>query len=325
MWGDRDRFFDAGVYLPGEQRFDHFYACMDLQEVPQVRNHPARRWQGLWTQLISEAMTSESRAWLISDETLAGSTAGQADRALRDLASCDVHVIFTLRELGGLLIAAWQQHVRERGADRFEDWLDAVASDPDHRFWWFHDPEHVTRRWSVPPERTHVVTVPQTTTRPDELWSRYARVLGVDGDGWEIAGRVNPSLRDVEVELMRRIQERIVPGTPGPWQRRLTKDVIGKRVLTESTRGEPIRMPHRFHGWVEEQQARQVDFLRGSGIDVVGSIDDLTVRPERFGESDEPDVELMLDAALDVIERLVRRSSRIDREIAAERRREAPG
>src|SRR5580692_4900710 len=67
---------------------------------------------------------------------------GEAGRALRPLASADVHIILTVRDFASVLPAEWQESVKCRGTVPWEQWLDRVitaepAADRRRRSWFW--------------------------------------------------------------------------------------------------------------------------------------------------------------------------------------------
>ena len=156
--------------------------------------------------------------------------------------------------------------------------------------WGTLDLGDVLARWgaSLPPERVHVLTLPKPGTPRDELWVRFARLVGIDHTACDTSGTVqNESLGVVEVELLRRVNADLEDFTAaidrGNWIRGYLAQ--GKLV---PRRGEKF-WPSDAR--VEELRARgdrSVDFVVEQGYDVIGDVEDLRT-PRDLEERRHPD------------------------------------
>lgn len=85
--------------------------------------------------------------------------------------------------------------------------------------WRRQDAPRILNRWRphVPVERLHIVTVPPSGAKPNELWNRFAQVLGVKADGYDLEGlNSNPSLDAVQTEVLRRFNAGLDGRLPAP-------------------------------------------------------------------------------------------------------------
>jgi hypothetical protein len=156
--------------------------------------------------------------------------------------------------------------------------------------WGTLDLADVLDRWgaSLPPERVHILTLPKPGTPRDELWIRFARLVGIDHTACDASGSVqNESLGVVEVELLRRVNAELVDFTAaidrGNWIRGYLAQ--GKLVPRHGEKFWPS--PAR----VEELRARgdrAVDFVIAQGYDVIGDVEDLRT-PKEIPERRHPD------------------------------------
>ena len=287
MWGNRARLAGQGVLLPGYKRQDHSRASRDLREAERPDSDPADPWIGEWDVLVGQALQAPQAA-VISDEVLAACTPEQADRAIRSLLSAEVHVILAVRDFATLLPAEWQEAVKTRGTECWEDWLstvidvESVAADRRlSRFWAFHDTLAMLDMWSrhIPPDQVHVITVPRPG-EPDKLWTRFASVLGVDPGSIELTGlRANSSLGLGETEFLRLLNGALPEDLPYWFYTRYIKHLLAHNVLDARSRRERLVLPPDREAWARQQSEALVAGLRESKFHIVGDLDELLARP----------------------------------------------
>ncbi len=240
MWGNRDQLAARGLLLPGYTRRDHSRASRDLRETLRPACDPADTWVGEWDVLAGQALCAREAA-VVSDEVLAACTPEQAERAVRSLQPAQVHVVLTVRDFATLLAAEWQEEVKCRGTVPWESWLAEVRdAEPtaDRRdvswFWKIHDTLAILEMWSrhIPPDQVHVVIMPRQG-QSEELWARFAEVLGIDPGGIDLDGaRSNPSLGTVEAEFLRRMNEALPAGVPDWFYTRNIKRILAHGILS---------------------------------------------------------------------------------------------
>jgi len=194
MWRNRSELAAQGVVLPGHHPQDHYRASQDLRNIPKLASDPAGSWTGEWEILARQAQQA-ARVAVISHELFSAVDAEQANRAVRSLEPAEVHVVLTVRDMGSLLPAEWQETVKHRNARGWEDWLsdviDRESVSADRRQWWFwrvHDTLAILDIWSqlVPPEQVHVITTPVRGSDNGLLWERFASLLEVDPAGVDL-------------------------------------------------------------------------------------------------------------------------------------------
>ena len=76
-----------------------------------------------WDRLVGDAEHSGHRRILITNETLATAGRKEIRRLLRRLDGADVHVIYVLRDLVTLLVAAWQRQTRTLPTPPWPEWV----------------------------------------------------------------------------------------------------------------------------------------------------------------------------------------------------------
>lgn len=316
-----DRLAEHNVVVPSGSRFVtpdtyQFRAALDLLE--QDWGGPPGHAEGHWEGLIKRVRRARG-AVIISHEILAPAPSDKIAKAMNDLEGAEVHIVYSARDLARQLPAAWQESVKQGRTWTFRQFLKRFEAGRPWVYRAFDLPQ-VLSRWGahLPPERVHVVTVPQPglgRRRGEELWLRFCRAFDIE-PGWAPldSERANRSLGIAEIELIRQLNRRL--------QRRSSKDfAVNELVLDLLARSEladrktqTVRLPPQHYEWADEQAALWIDWLEGSGVDVIGDLDDL--RPVRPAEGDvwkNPDrarAKLVLEVALDGLEAMTREAAR---------------
>jgi hypothetical protein len=315
------RLADHGLHVPTSSRLTdpamfHFRAALDLldQDWGGAKGHAS----GAWSQLVRRVRRLDG-AVVISHEILAPAPASKVAKAMNDLAGSEVHIVYSARDLGRQLPAAWQESIKQGRKWTFRRFLNKVETGKP----WFYralDLPTVLSTWGdhLPPERIHVVTVPprrQTGGRGEMLWLRFCEAFAID-PAWAPldSERANPSLGIAETQLIRQLNSRLERSV-----RReatydtLIRDLLAQRELVQRD-SVPVRLPPKRFPWAEEQAALWIDWLEGSGVHVIGDVEDLRpVRPpedEQWHNPDRVRARPILDAALDGLEAMTREAAR---------------
>lgn len=260
----------------------HFRAALDL--LGQDWGGEPGHAEGSWDALVRRVRRSSGTV-IVSHEILAPAPAEAVARAKRELGGGeDVHVVYSARDLGRQLPAAWQESIKQGRKWTYRQFLKKVRQ----RQPWFYrsfDLPTVLGTWSagLPPENVHVVTVPQrgSATAPDALWQRFCAAFDID-PAWapEESERRNPSLGAAETVLLRRLNKRLGRRT----RREITYDVLVRDLLAEQELAgrkgaAPLGLPPKMYDWADEEAERWIEYVEGSGVQVLGDVADL--RPQR--------------------------------------------
>jgi hypothetical protein len=279
LWSQRDLAKSQGVLLPLSSVRDHYLANLDLRGITERATAPERA-RGMWPRLV-EASLAWPDSVLISHELFAGASAAQARRAVAMFGEdAEVHIVLTARDLARQIPAEWQEHVKHRNPITFRAFVDEISGPHADRtwFWRVQDYPQVLQRWSqeVPPERTHLVTVPPAGSRPELLWQRLAGLLGLDADAFDLTHvRSNPSLGVEQTELLRRLNVELGDRLPlrGPYPGAV-KERLAHRVLAHRA-GTPLRLSAADRVFAVRRADTMVKELADLGVDVVGDLAEL--------------------------------------------------
>lgn len=298
------------VHYPLGLQASHFKAALDLLDVSWGGQREGAR--GEWAKLVDRVNRHDGTV-IVSHEILAGAPPQQIRRAMTDLEGSEVHLVYSARDLARQIPAEWQEGVKHRRRRSFARFLrqvqNARRTKPTMWFWKAQGLPDVLTRWGhgLPPEQIHLVTVPQAGAPRDLLWLRYCEAFGID-PAWAPAesSRENVSIGTAETALLRRLNRRLKQaGLPGEDYRRLVRQLVVHETLAQRTGMTRATLPPDAYPWVEEIAQEWVDWVEGSGIHVVGDVEDLRpVRPPEdavWCDPDRPRRRDMVDAALDAM------------------------
>lgn len=277
IWSNRERLRERGIVVPGTERRDHLWASRTVREQRSHQRAPEHQ-RTAWSRICAELAGARGTG-LISHEFFAAASAEQAIAAVEALGSGEVHLVVTAREPLGLFTASWQESLKNGSTTAMPDYGREVSEKPtDIWNWRTLDLRLVLERWTaaVPPERVHVLVLDPDAPR-DDVWHRFAGIVGFPTDGIDLSGSFpNSSMGVAEAEALRRVNERLTG-----FDKAFDKGVYLRTYLADE-RLVP-RGGERF--WPEPDQVEDcrrrgrdaVDYLRRTPVDVVGDLDDLLV------------------------------------------------
>ena len=285
------------------------FAVWDLQG-RRPRGVADKRIGGSWDALVHAVNTSGHANALISEERLSLSGLKQARRAVAAFPDSEVHVVVTVRDLGRVVVSAWQEEIKNDQTWTWQEFVDAVkdegrvATSPARGFWLRQDVTKICETWeaSVPAERLHIVTVPQSGASPAVLLERFASVVGFDASRLtEEPTWNNETVGVAATEVIRRLNERF----GGRLNQRAYDRVIKFTVVQMlARRTETVRfsLPEEEIDWVSRRAEAAITTLRERGYPVTGDLDELRprLRPGSRRPDDATESEL-LETSLDAL------------------------
>ncbi|MGA8255396.1 MAG: hypothetical protein WB767_02355 [Nocardioides sp.] len=307
-----------GVHFPSRNAvtspaLSQFRAALDLLE--QDWGGPPGHAEGSWDALVRKVRRLSGTV-IISHEILAPATSAQVARVREAFADSELHVVYSARDMARQLPAAWQESIKQGRKWSYRRFLNRTTK----RRPWFaraFDLPGVLDTWGegLPPERVHVVTVPQTSG--PELWQRFCTVFGIDSE-WapRDSENTNASLGVAEAAMLRRLNRRMDPAT-----RRETRfDELVRKMLVEDRlvqrQSPPLTLPPRLQPWAEGESERWIEYLMASGFHLVGDVDELRPVPrdpdEVYKSPDKIGAKPQLRAALDALAAMTVEATRRD-------------
>lgn len=300
---------EQGVLFPGEHpRVDQIMAVRDVLGL-RVDEETREQANGAWARLCAEMMAFEGRASVVSMEFLSFAAPERARAVVRSLPGAEVHVILTVRDASRVIPAHWQETTQNGGTTSWPDYVEAILAgrDPANKSWRaFRRALNITRMlgaWgaAVPKERLHVVLVPAPGAPPEELWTRFSSVIGVDPSTCTPpAGSHNASLGYASADLMRRVNV----GLSDLGKRAYNKTVktyLAKQVLAGRPAESKATTDRALADFALNWNRRMADAIAASGAQVIGDPSDLDVKPSQISGLEPPHDEQVLDAARDAV------------------------
>jgi hypothetical protein len=279
LWANQAALAAAGLQVLGENQGQHYRAGKDVRGIPFDADDPGVDWTGAWDRMAARAQHSPAAAVVVSDEHLASLTPTQVRRVVASLQPREVHVVYTIRDLAGLLPSEWQEYVKHGSTRSFTDWARRVLETPSSReagwFWSVHDPVDVVGRWSqaVPAHRVHVIAMPPRDAPPDELWRRFAGVVGVDHAlATDLGAPANPSLGLAAAEVLRRVNAALPADVPRWHRTGVVRDLLANQVLNPLGRAGRPSLPDDLRAVVENRARESLATLATLGCDIVGDL-----------------------------------------------------
>lgn len=310
LWRNRKELASDGVCYPLEWGAEHFDAMLDLRRMSWAGRWDPK-WEGAWDRLAQRAAAWEGPRVVISNELLGGATQRQIQRAVDSLAGAQVHVVFTVRDLGRQLPSDWQERLKHRRVVRFEEFLHDLlgghAPGPwGEEFWRVHGVEAVLGRWSeaVPPAQIHVVAVPRAGAASGLLWKRLAGLLGLEADRYSTGvPPANPSVGVAGAEVLRRVNQALDGRLARETYQSIFRGQLAGKILATRSQDRQIPLPCRWYPSVLEVSQRSITAIRSAGYNVVGDLDELLPDPPPEGEALEadPEGEEVASAAVDAV------------------------
>ncbi|QIX25233.1 hypothetical protein ncot_00510 [Nocardioides sp. JQ2195] len=268
---------EHGINLPNRRLFAdpnlfHFRAALDLlgQDWGGPPGHAAGAWPTMVKQVRRHTGTS-----IISHEILAPAPKEKVSRVMNDLQGAEIHIVYSARDLVRQMPAAWQESVKQGRKWSFEKFL-VKAERESVWFMRAFDLPTVLSNWSANllPENVHVVTVPQQRVAGDSLWDRFCQVVGID-PAWAPleSERTNAGMGVAETELLRRLNRRLDRATRSTGAHEELIRAMLERVDLHKSR--KVQLPPEHYAWTRAVTERWIEWIEGSGVRVVGDLDDL--------------------------------------------------
>ncbi|MBS46011.1 MAG: hypothetical protein CMH83_23115 [Nocardioides sp.] len=308
---------DHGVHVPARNAItspglSQFRAALDLQG--QDWGGPPGHAAGYWDAMARRIRRLDGTV-ILSHEILAPARPEHIAKLKADLAGSELHVVYSARDHGRQLPAAWQESIKQGRRWTYARFCKKVTRNQP----WFaraFDLPTVLGNWSagLSPDRVHVVTVPHERGG-EVLWHRFCDVFGID-PAWAPldSDRSNASLGAAETVLLRKLNKRMERGE----RRSARYDNLIRRMLAEGTlvqsSSDRITLPPAMQPWAQAEAERWIEWIEGSGVDVVGDVEDLRPRPldpaTPYANPDRVRARAQLKVALDALAAMTAEAAR---------------
>ena len=295
---NRDLLSERGVLVPGRARRDQTLAVQDVLG----RHAAAPKVRGKWTKLLKDIGQHEGDA-VISMEFL-GPVAPARIAGIVESLGAPVDVVLTVRDLGRVVPAMWQERLKNGGTLGWHQYVDSLRHGEEgaRGFWWQQGAARIVRNWAeaVGRERVTVVTVPLPGAEPGLLWSRFCAAAAIPGDGCEQVPAANTSLDVASAVVLRKVNQSLADdGGIDAEHQLLLKFQLAKKVMGSRSGGRPIGF--QPPPWLEERAHAIVTKLRESEVRVVGDLAELAPLAVPGDDPEEVAPEQALTAAVDAL------------------------
>ncbi len=298
---------EQGLHFPGGKGGpNHTFAVYDLFG-RRPRGSEDDRISGQWDAITRDVLESPSPTSLISEEALSLASPAQARKAVRSFGDAEVHAVVTARDLGRVVLSAWQEDIKTDQTWIWRDYADALADHgargraPARGFWLRQDLPAVLHVWAgvLPRDRVHVVTLPPPGADSAILLQRVGEVMGFDAASlgeparWDntsmgVAG--TEVLRRMNVHLHRRLNQR---------QYHDVVETVLAPILARDPAATRLSVPESDRAWIDREAARIIESVRAADYPVVGDPEDLRPAYVEGGRTPEAvDSDELLDAAV---------------------------
>jgi hypothetical protein len=299
----RSALAEQGIVLPSPARHDDWLAALDVRG-----DHTAgfgagsdvsrAGAEGAWERLVRAAGAADGTV-VVSQEILATADEAHAKAAMGSFGPAEMHLIVTARDPERQILSSFQQRIKNGHTHTFEKAVDLVVErnglHASQRL-----PE-VIRRWgsTLPPERVHIVTVPQPGADPRVLWERFSSVIGFDPTGCDpVAGSSNTSLGKVQVELLRRVNEALGDRLPHPQYARVALRYLTNQVLARAPEPASFALDPSMWPVVDGIADEWASFISSGGYDLVGDLAELRPPHRPGGSPDDSTDRELAEAAI---------------------------
>lgn len=296
MARNRDRLRAQGILYPSPRQGSMFHAAIELRGSHAFWGLSEETVAGNWERLVRAARDHDGPT-VISHEILSGLNPRQVAVAAESLEGFEVHLVVTARDLVRQVTAMWQEGIKNGDARSFELFSGRIMRDLEtrdfgRRFWSMQELTDVLERWSAvaPPERTHVVTAPQSGADPLELLRRFADACGFDADVLDTEiSKSNESLGTAQIAVLRDINVALDDRIRQPQYAGVVKRLFAERILPRHKSPRPV-LPQDLYPVLREVSERWVKELDESGVRVHGDLDDLLPAAPAPGSAHPDDV-----------------------------------
>lgn len=281
VWKNRRLLKSNSLLVPGQRRFDHNLAAQFARKAK-----PSDEVKNEWERVRTE-ITEWSGDALLSNEWFSMASADQATTFIEQFDPSQVHIIFTARDLTRLVPSGWQESLKLGQGKSLSEFVADMDSKVNPRWNWNTvDPARVLSKWGaeLPAANVHLITIPPNSANKDLLWQRFASVIGVDPDSYDLNhARPNESLSAESARFLQLIGPglRSAISTEGASWRipyRWIRNYVAHELLVP-LRGSKIRLRDDDYKVVKGQAQSSINELRKPGYTVVGDLAELNPAP----------------------------------------------
>ena len=307
MAENRKLLLGAGVLFPGKDpRVDQVRGVRDVMGMHPDGESPAT-FQGAWAALREEMCAYDGRASVVSQEFMSFARRPRAQALVDSLAPADVHIVLTVRDSVHVLPSAWTNSTRNRGTASWQEYVNVLHTGPQapgerRRSMRAVNVPRMLRAWGgvVPADNLHVVIVPPPGAPPHVLWERFAQVLGVRPQIFDVAtARRGESYGYASADFMRRLNGHL-QHLPRPVYHEMKRYLLAE--VLERRSGEPkVPITRAVAEFGDRWNTKTVNAIGSSGARVYGDLADIDAVPVVTDEESAASADALLHVAADAL------------------------
>ena len=257
----------------------------------------------VWRSLVDDVAAHRGRV-VVSSENLCGCDDDEAAHILQQLGGDrPVRILLTVRGIAELLPSTWQQFLKRRMSQPFDEWVAEVLAHSETGegvFWRRNDFPRQVRRWGSLVGAGQVTVVVSEKSEPDRLLRLTEQFLSLPSNDLQFhpTGKTNRSLSRNAAELLRRVNQETADLIDGDEYRRLVRLGVFPAIHKVDQPGiAPILLAPAAAEKASAIGARQAEELRLSGAHVVGDLSVLARAADMNSSLGESATDIPLDLA----------------------------
>lgn len=266
--GNRSALKEHGYAYPYVQQEGMFHAAVEMAGNPEHWGLTREQVDGTFAAMLQRGRAL-GRTVVISHEIFGAATPEQIAEITGQLDDFEVHLVVTVRNIGRMFTAQWQEQVKNGVDSSFADFAErqlAHLPEPGDLvmagFWRGQNLAWLLDRWRpfVAPERTHVVVSPAGGADPEVLWRRFAEAIGFPAGAIDVTTLPgsNESLGTPQIALFRQVVAALDGRLEQPWYSQVAKRWFAQSMLSQVRSRKPVtpgpvaeQLAEVARGWVE--------------------------------------------------------------------------
>jgi hypothetical protein len=299
LWEHQKSLQAIGFLLPLNGMADHWTAAKELRN--QKAYDPGNR-RGALKKLVA-AINSWPGDVIVSSELFGPATPRHIEKFWSQVIAEEKHIIVTARDTLRQVPSEWHEGVKNGNARHFREFVALASVDRNQGFFWQrHNVAAIARRWGKysAPNQVHILTVPNREAGPDELWRRFASIIGIDPIAFSGSQAVvNESIGNAATELVRRIIAGSDLGTVK--KQELRRQGLRRRLVLGvlvNYQDQPIGCPIESQPWFIKQSSAIIKTIENAEYHVVGDLQSLQSKSDVVPDFKQPEDWQVLHAGL---------------------------
>ncbi|MFC6154491.1 hypothetical protein [Nocardioides yefusunii] len=281
----RDLLAQHGWCYPYAGNGGHFLAALEMTGKAARWGRTAEQVEGRFARLL-EVGRAHGGDVVISHEIFGQARPEQVARVVELADDFELHVVITVRDLGRVIPAAWQEWVKNGKRGTFDDFVELKASRLPERgtgelFWRLQNLAEIMDRWlaHVPADQVHVVPSPPAGAPDDALWRRFGDAIALTEsvlDLFDVGAvpRANESIGAAQVTVLRKVNAALAGRLVEPHGDAIRKHWFAQQVLSRTSSFKAQAPPDVVEMFAPVSQS-WVDHVRACGVRVHGDLEDV--------------------------------------------------